>query len=74
MLGCALPLEFGFGIEELISVSSAFGDKFALVFISDGSKKGRYQRMVSEKGITNVFFLEGAKKEDFPFILSAADA
>ena len=73
VLGCALPLEFGFGIEELISVSSAFGDKFALVFISDGSKKGRYQRMVSEKGITNVFFLEGAKKEDFPFILSAAD-
>lgn len=73
VLGCALPMEHGFGIEELISVSSRFGDKFALVFLSGGRLEKQYRRMVSEKGITNVFFLSGAEKADIPFILSAAD-
>lgn len=66
-------LEAGSSAEELISVCSGFGDKFALVFPSGGTKQPFYKKFVAEKGITNVFFIDGVGREDLPFVLSAAD-
>ncbi len=60
-------------VEKLISVCGGFDGKFALVLLSADIDMRSYKRMVSEKGITNVFFLEGAKKQALPFILSASD-
>ena len=66
-------LEEGCSIEELILSAGAFGDRFALVFLSEGRKKSCFKRFIAERGITNVFFLEGALREEIPFILSGAD-
>lgn len=66
-------IEKGFSIEELILSAGTFGDKFALVFISEGRKKLYFKRFTSEKGITNVFFPEDFPNEEIPFILSGAD-
>ena len=66
-------LEEGFSIEELMLAAANFGQKFALVFLSEGTRKNYYKRFVSEKGITNVFFLEGVLKKDIPYVLTAAD-
>lgn len=66
-------LEEGYSIEELILSAGTFGDKFALVFLSEGRKKPFFKRFVAEKGITNVFFAEGISKSDLPFVLSEAD-
>lgn len=66
-------IEEGFSIEELILSAGTFGDKFALVFISEGRKKPYFKRFVAERGITNVFFPEDFSKEETPFILSGAD-
>ncbi len=66
-------LDEGFSIEELILSAGTFGDKFALVFLSEGRKKPYFKRFIAEKGITNVFFSEDVPKEEIPFALSGAD-
>ena len=66
-------IENGFSIEELILSAGTFGDKFTLVFVTEGSKKPYFKRFVSEKGIKNVFFTEECSREELPFILSGAD-
>ncbi len=66
-------LEEGFSIEELILSAANFGAKFALVFLSEGSKKPYFKRFVAEKGITDVFFFDDVPKEELSYILSAAD-
>ena len=66
-------IENGFSIEELILSAETFGNRFALVFITEGSKKPYFKRFVSEKGIKNVFFTEETAKEELLFILSGAD-
>lgn len=73
VLACALPLEKGFSIPELMTVCGNFGDKFALVFLSGGTNREAYKRLASEKGLTNVFFMEPVPEEKIPFVLSAAD-
>ena len=66
-------IENGFSIEELILSAATFGNRFALVFVSEGTKKPYFKRFVAEKGITNVFFSEDTAKEELSFILSGAD-
>lgn len=66
-------LEEGYSIEELILSAGTFGDKFALVFVSEGLKKPCFKRFVAERGITNVFFLDDAPKGEESFFLSGAD-
>lgn len=73
VLACPLPIESGFFLEELITVCSGFGNKFALVFLAEGSSKNALRRFISEKGITNVYFSDAVKPEDMSFVLSAAD-
>ncbi len=73
VLACPNPLESGFSIEELISVCSELGNKFALVFTGNGRRKNFYKKLVSEKGYTNIFFVEEVFEEEVPFVLSAAD-
>lgn len=60
-------------IEELILSAGTFGDKFALVFVSEGLKKPYFKRFAAERGITNVFFTDDAPKGEESFFLSAAD-
>ena len=67
------PIEKGFSIEELVTVCSEFGSRFALVFSSFGREKEYIKRFVLQKGYTNVFFLDGACSEELSFVLSAAD-
>ena len=67
------PLEKGFSIEELVTVCSGFGNKFALVFSSFCKEKEYIRRFVLQKGYTNVFFVDGACSEELSFVLSAAD-
>ena len=66
-------LESGFSIEELILSAGSFGDKFALVFLTEGRKKPYLKRFIGEKGITNVFFLDDVPKDELSFVLSGAD-
>ncbi|MBR3611012.1 MAG: hypothetical protein IKL57_06095 [Oscillospiraceae bacterium] len=74
VLACPDPLESGFSILELMEVSSGFGNKFALVFTGEGSAKGAFKKAVSEKGYTNIFFMEEyLSAEEEAFVLSAAD-
>lgn len=74
VLASALPLEDYFSIGELIFAASSFGKNFALVFLSKGTKEGFFRKIVSENGITNVFFLEEIPKGEEAFVLSAADS
>ncbi len=73
VLAFAGNLDFGFSIEELLSVCTGLGDKFALVFLSGGTREAFYKNLASEKGLTNVFFMEPPKQEELSFVLSAAD-
>lgn len=67
-------LENGYSIEELILSAAAFGEKFSLCFLSEGTKKPYYKRFCAEKGIKNVFFFDDVPKEELSCILSGADA
>ena len=73
VLACPNPLENGYSLLELMEVSSKFGNKFALVFTGDGKKKNAFKKIVSEKGYTNIFFMEEVFPEEESFVLSAAD-
>ncbi|MBE6881650.1 MAG: glycosyltransferase family 4 protein [Ruminococcaceae bacterium] len=73
LLCCAVPLEFGFSIDELMAVCSGFDKKFSLVFLLEGTKKKYYRHLAAEKSLTNVFFAEDIPAEELSYILSAAD-
>lgn len=66
-------LEDGYSIEELILSAENFGPKFALVFLSEGSKKPYFKRFSAEKGIKEVFFFDDVPKDELSYILTAAD-
>lgn len=74
VLASPLPLEDSFSIGELIFSASTFGKSLALVFLSSGTKEAFYKKLVSENGITNVFFLEEPPAGEASFVLSGADA
>ncbi|MBQ7875323.1 MAG: hypothetical protein IJ306_09265, partial [Oscillospiraceae bacterium] len=67
-------LDYASSAEELVSVCSAFGDKFALVFPTGGLSEPALKKFVGEKGITNVFFIDEVDPKELPFVLSGADA
>lgn len=73
VLACPNPLEEGFSVLELMEVSGELGNKFALVFTGEGKRKNDFKKLVSEKGYTNVFFMEEVLPAEEAFVLSAAD-
>ncbi len=73
VLACPSPLENGYSISELMEASSKFGNKFALVFTGDGKRKTAFKKLVSEKGYTNIFFMDEVHSWEESFVLSAAD-
>ena len=66
-------IENGFSLEELVLSAASFGQKLALVFVTEGTKKPYLKRFIAERGITNVFFTEDFARDEIPFILSGAD-
>lgn len=67
-------LESGSSLGELISICSGFGDKFALVLPGGGTKETAFKKLIGEKGITNVFFIDEVPFDEISHVLSGADA
>lgn len=64
----------GLRLEELAAAFAAFGEKYRLALIGDGSYNAVLKRFCREHNAENVFFFGGIPKEELSFVFGAGDA
>lgn len=67
-------LSYNSNLEPVIEAAEILRDEpFSFIIVGNGVKKVKLERMVHEKGLTNVYFTPFQPLEEYPYVLAAAD-